>query len=154
MNRLSRLVLIAALMIAAAPAAPAMAATPAPAAHQQATAQHKAVFDMTTGQPAVWDATLRNLENLTAHYGQENVSFEVVGHGAGIGLMLKANTAQAARMKALAKQGVIFAACNNTMKRKKIAKSELLPFVTVVPAGVAELIEKQEAGWAYIKAGH
>ncbi|MFP5501749.1 MAG: DsrE family protein [Candidatus Sericytochromatia bacterium] len=153
MNHLPRLALVAALLIAAAPAAPAIAATPAPAT-QQATAKHKAVFDMTSGQPAVWDATLRNLENLTAHYGPANVSFEVVGHGAGIGLMLKSNAAQAARMEALAKQGVIFAACNNTMKRKQIARSELLPFVTVVPAGVAELIEKQEAGWAYIKAGH
>ena len=67
--------------------------------------------------------------------------------------MLKSNAALAARMEALTKQGVIFAACNNTMKRKKIAKSDLLPFVTVVPAGVAEVIEKQEAGWAYIKRG-
>lgn len=154
MTRLSHLALIAALAIAAAPAAPAIAAAPVPASRQEATAQHEAVFDMTSGQPAVWDATLRNLENLTAHYGQANVSFEVVGHGAGIGLMLKSNAAQAARMEALAKQGVIFAACHNTMKRKKITRSELLSFVTVVPAGVAELIEKQEAGWAYIKAGH
>ena len=153
MNRLTRLALATALVLAVAPAAPAIAAAPAPAT-QQATAKHKAVFDMTSGQPAVWEATLRNLENLTAHYGPGHASFEVVGHGAGIGLMLKGNAAQAARMEALARQGVIFAACNNTMKRKKIAKSELLPFVTVVPAGVAELIEKQEAGWAYIKAGH
>ncbi|MFN3429487.1 MAG: DsrE family protein, partial [Candidatus Sericytochromatia bacterium] len=98
--------------------------------------------------------TLRNLENLTRHYGPGKARFEVVGHGAGIGLLLKSNTAQAERMAALARQGVVFAACQNTMTRKQIPPEALLPFVTVVPAGVAELIEKQAAGWAYIKAGH
>ena len=155
MSRFSRFALLAAVAIAATPAVPALAAPAAtPTPHQQATAQHKAVFEMTSDQPAVWDATLRNLENLTKHYGPGNAMFEVVAHGTGIGLMLKSNAALAERMEALAKQGVIFAACNNTMKRKGLTRADLLPFVTVVPAGVAEIIEKQEAGWAYIKAGH
>ncbi|MNS81247.1 DsrE/DsrF-like family protein [compost metagenome] len=153
MPRFFRFALLAAVAIAAFPAVSALAA-PSPVPHQQATVQHRAVFDMTADQPAVWDATLRNLENLSRHYGPGKARFEVVGHGGGIGMMLKANSAQAERMAALAEQGVVFAACRNTMTRKKITDSELLPFVTVVPAGVAELIEKQAAGWAYIKAGH
>lgn len=143
--------LIATIAIAALPAVPALAA---PSSQQHATAQHKAVFDMTSDQPAVWEATLRNLENLTRHYGPGQARFEVVSHGTGIGLVLKSNTALASRMEALALQGVTFAACNNTMTRKGLTRGDLLPFVTVVPAGVAEIIEKQEAGWSYIKAGH
>lgn len=153
MFRFSRFALLAALAIAALPAMPALAAAPTPAPKQQATTRHKAVFEMTSDQPAVWDATLRNLENLTKHYGPGNAMFEVVGHGTGIGIMLKSNAALASRMETLAKEGVIFAACNKTMKRKGLTRADLLPFVTVVPAGVAEIIEKQEAGWAYIKAG-
>ena len=151
MSRRFPFALLAAVAIASLPAMPAVAA---PAANQQATAQHKAVFELTSEEPADWDATLRNLENLTRHYGPGNAAFEVVAHGPGIGIMLKRNAALTARMEALAKQGVVFAACNNTLTRKKFARSELLPFVIVVPAGVAEIIEKQAAGWAYIKAGH
>lgn len=155
---MSRLVALALLATAAAtmlPAVPAQAAaSPAPAAAQHATTVHRAVFELTTDQAPTWAALLTNLENLTAHYGQANVQFEVVAHGPGIGIMLKANAALAPRMEALARRGTVFAACNNTMKRKNIAKEALLPFVQVVPAGIAEVIEKQEAGWAYIKAGH
>jgi intracellular sulfur oxidation DsrE/DsrF family protein len=154
MSRSFRLAALAALLLV--PAAPAVAASPAPAAQatEQAPVRHKAVFEMTAEQPAAWDALLKNLENLIAHYGAANAQFEVVAHGPGIGLMLKSNAALASRMAALAQQGVVFAACENTMKRKRIARAALLPFVTTVPAGVAELIEKQAAGWAYIKSGH
>lgn len=133
------------------PLAPAWAADAPP---QVVARPHRAVFELVAPQPASWDALLKNLENLLAHYGDGGAQFEVVAHGPGIGLMLKTNAKLAARMEALARRGVVFAACANTMKNKGIAKTQLLPFVTVVPAGVAEVIEKQEAGWAYIKAGH
>ncbi len=43
--------------------------------------------------------------------------------------------------------------CENTMRQKKIQKSQLLPFLETVPMGIGEIILKQEQGWAYIKAG-
>ena len=155
MPRTFALALLAAAAVTMLPAVPAQAgAPPAPPAAHHATATHRAVFELTTDQETAWGAILTNLENLTAHYGQANVQFEVVAHGPGIGIMLKANTALAPRMEALARRGIVFAACNNTMKRTQIATEALLPFVTVVPAGIAEVIDKQAAGWAYIKAGH
>lgn len=42
----------------------------------------------------------------------------------------------------------------NTMKRKNIQKSQLLPNVGTVPAGLAELVRKQSQGWSYLKIGH
>jgi hypothetical protein len=42
-------------------------------------------------------------------------------------------------------------ACNNLLIGVNIQRSELLPFVNVVPIGVKELIEKQLDGFAYIK---
>jgi intracellular sulfur oxidation DsrE/DsrF family protein len=48
---------------------------------------------------------------------------------------------------------VTFAACENTMRRMNVTREMLLPFAVTVDAGVAELVRKQEAGWAYIKAG-
>jgi intracellular sulfur oxidation DsrE/DsrF family protein len=37
------------------------------------------------------------------------------------------------------------------MRRKNIGVRDLLPFVTTVDCGIAELVRKQEAGWAYIQ---
>lgn len=123
-----------------------------PPAHASVKA-HRVVFELSTDHTPSWNALLNNVENVQAHFGAANTEIEVVAHGPGIGLVLKSNPALADRMEALSKQKVVFAACNNTLTRKKIPSEDLLPFVTVVPAGVAEVILKQEAGWAYVKAG-
>jgi intracellular sulfur oxidation DsrE/DsrF family protein len=57
-------------------------------------------------------------------------------------------------MRKLADAGVVFAACENTMKRKNLTKADLFDFATTVDAGVAEVVRRQEAGWSYVKSGH
>ena len=56
-------------------------------------------------------------------------------------------------MQAEHEAGVVFAARENTMKKQNVTKDQLMPFVTTVDSGVAEVVRKQEAGWAYIKGG-
>ena len=46
-----------------------------------------------------------------------------------------------------------FAVCANTLRGRKMDLSSLVRGVTLVPAGVAEVVSKQEAGWSYIKGG-
>jgi intracellular sulfur oxidation DsrE/DsrF family protein len=41
----------------------------------------------------------------------------------------------------------------NTMRKKNVCRADLLPFVTTVDSGVAEVVRKQEQGWSYIKSG-
>ncbi len=53
----------------------------------------------------------------------------------------------------LAEQGVVFAACENTMKKKNVSKDQLLLAATTTDSGVAEVVRKEEAGWSYIKSG-
>lgn len=74
-------------------------------------------------------------------------------HGKGLGMILKTNTGQETRLQMLSKSGVVFAACENTMKRMNVTKEQLFPFAATVDSGVAEVVRKQEAGWSYIKAG-
>jgi len=114
---------------------------------------HRVVFELNTDNPAAWNGVLNNLQNTQKRFGVDNTELELVAHGPGIGIMLKSNQAQAARMESLSKQHITFAACHNTMEAKHIRNEDLLPFVTVVPSGVGEVILKQEAGWVYIKAG-
>jgi len=71
----------------------------------------------------------------------------------GLGLLLASNGAMHERMQGMARSGVTFAACENTMKRMKVTKEQLMPFATTVDSGVAEVVRKQEAGWSYIRSG-
>jgi intracellular sulfur oxidation DsrE/DsrF family protein len=52
----------------------------------------------------------------------------------------------------LTKEGVVFVACENSMKKYNINKADLLSAALTIPSGVAELVLKQEQGWSYLKA--
>jgi intracellular sulfur oxidation DsrE/DsrF family protein len=45
-----------------------------------------------------------------------------------------------------------FIACENTMKKQAVTKDMLVSGIETVPSGVAEIILKQELGWAYLKS--
>ena len=49
------------------------------------------------------------------------------------------------------KQRVRFTACENTMKKKSIAKEDLSPGVATVPSGAVEVLGKQQDGYGYFK---
>lgn len=131
----------------------AMAASTLLVAPARAAARHRAVFELSSDNPASWNAVLNNLENVQQRFGASQTELELVAFGPGIGFMLKSNQALSERMAALSRRHVVFTACQNTMKARHISPSDLLPFVQLVPSGVAEIILKQEAGWAYLKAG-
>ncbi len=115
--------------------------------------KHRIVFELTSADPAEWEAVLNNVENLQKAFGPANTEIEVVTHGKGLALLRNTNANMAERLKRIAGSGVVFAACNNTMQRMKITKQDMFPFVAVVDSGVAEVVRKQEAGWSYIKGG-
>ena len=76
---------------------------------------------------------------------------EVVCHGAGLSLLVAKETKHAVQVQKLLKQGVRFAACENTMREKSISKDALLPGVVSVPSGAVEVIRKQQEGHSYFK---
>ena len=41
--------------------------------------------------------------------------------------------------------------CANSIKHLEISVDELVPEAEIVPAGVSELVKKQNDGWAYIR---
>lgn len=115
--------------------------------------KYQVVWQVTAATPEQWDAMQLNVENFRASVGQEHSEVVVIAHGNGIGMVMKKNEAQSARIKTLMDGGVSFIACENTLKRKKISKDEIMPGVGFVDSGVAEVIRRQAAGWSYIKAG-
>ena len=48
-------------------------------------------------------------------------------------------------------EGVVFAGCHNALRAQALDPKDLIEKTLVVPAGVIELAQKQQAGFAYIK---
>jgi intracellular sulfur oxidation DsrE/DsrF family protein len=111
---------------------------------------HKVVIQLNTSDTLVWHGALKNISNLQTALGP-NTQVEVVAHGSGISMLIDSKTTQKAKIAELAAAGVLFKACENTIRERKIDKSTLLPQSGFVPSGVAEVVLKQEAGWAYLK---
>ena len=113
---------------------------------------HRIVFEVTMDGPEQWTAVLNNVENVRTALGSPT-EIEVVGHSKGLGMLIAKDNTLADRMKKLADAGVVFTACENTMKKKNVTKEQLVPSAKTTDSGVAELVRKQEAGWSYIKSG-
>ena len=109
------------------------------------------MFQVTDNDPARWNMILNNMTNLRDGVGSEGVEIELVAYGPGIG-MLKADSPVKARIADALKNGVIVNGCQNTMTDMKLTPADMLPDITYVPAGVVEVMRKQQQGWAYIRS--
>jgi len=110
---------------------------------------HRVVYDVTKADTTTQAALIRQLNNLKR--GWPTAQVEVVVHGKGLDLVLTQKSYKAAAIKELQQKGVVFAACENTMRFRKVTVTDLLPSVITVPMGIGEIIMKQEQGWSYIK---
>ncbi len=117
-----------------------------------ANSQHKIVIQFSSGDTLAQKGLKNNLKNLTTAW--PDASIEVVCHGPGISFVRTETTKYAEDIINFKKMGIVFAACENTLKERKIEKSEILPGIQFVPNGLVEVITKQEKGWSYIKAGY
>ena len=132
-----------AILSAAAPPADAQPAQPIP---QRA----KVVIQVSDADPGKWNLALNNAKNIQTDLGAANVDIEVVAYGPGID-MLKLDSAVGGRVDEASKAGVKVIACENTMRNQKLTKADMLSGIGYVPAGVVELMSRQQQGWAYIR---
>ena len=110
----------------------------------------KAIFHV--DEMPKWNLTLKNVQNLLQLVDTSTSKVEVLANAEAVRFYAMDDEKELkSQMKNLVQSGVYFAACNNALTAFGIAKEALDPFVTVVPAGVLELIEKQSQGYAYIK---
>src|SRR5439155_20079684 len=99
---------------------------------------------------AKWNLALNKASNSQADLGATKVDIEIVAYGPGIG-MLKLDSPVANRVDEANAAGVKVMACENTMKGQKLARSDMLGSVGYVSAGVVEIMQRQQQGWAYIR---
>jgi uncharacterized protein len=114
--------------------------------------KHKLVMQFTDSDSLSQATVLGQVKNIRTAW--PNADIEVVCHGGGLDLLQTAKSKVTKQIIEWSGKGVVFAACNNTMKRRNIKKEDLLTPVIVVPSAMVELTLKQENNWAYVKGGH
>ena len=119
-------------------------------AAQTVSATNRVVMQVSDGDPAKWNLALNNARNLQADLGARNVDIEIVAYGPGIG-MLKLESPVATRIGEALDAGVAVVACENTMAAQKLGKQDMLPRLGYVRAGVVEIMQKQQQGYAYLR---
>jgi len=116
--------------------------------------QHKIVFDFTKGDTASFSTMMRQLNNIVKAT-EGNAKLEVVCYGPGLDMLMKERTTVQQQIEEFhRKYNVVFSACEASMQRRGIVKSQLLPQIVTVPLASLEISSKQQEGWSYLKAGY
>ncbi|MBS1982230.1 MAG: hypothetical protein OJF59_002787 [Cytophagales bacterium] len=119
----------------------------------QTTPAVKIIFDVTSQDTLIHQATLRHVLGMAAAYPKSH--FEVVIYGGAIGMVQNGKSTVSKNIKLLENNpNVSFKVCESTMKRYHITKSQLLPKVETVPDAIIEIVTRQAEGWGYIKEAH
>jgi uncharacterized protein len=145
MTTLRRITMISAIaMITAWIAAPQADAQTAEAS------KNRVVMQVSDADQGKWNLALNNAHNLQSDLGAANVQIEIVAYGPGIG-MLKRDSPVASRIDEALTSGVKIVACENTMRGQKLTQPDMLPSIDYVGAGVVEIMQRQQQGWAYLR---
>lgn len=117
----------------------------------KATMKHyKALYVLNSGEEKKINGTLRNIKNaLEDPRLKGKLELELIVFGDGVAVYHK-NSSYEPALKLLQSKGVILAQCENTLKERKIEKSELFDFISFVPSGNGEIIIRQQQGWAVV----
>jgi intracellular sulfur oxidation DsrE/DsrF family protein len=150
MKKLTLLALTVFTILSLSPIVSTLALAQTPASAPVKT--HRVVFAVTSGDEADWNLTLGNIRNLIAGLKPDPYEIEVVAFGPGISV-IKADSTAAKDIAALQTEGVKFMACQNAMRMRHLELKDLVPAAIPVPAGIVEVVTKQEQGWIYIKGG-
>jgi intracellular sulfur oxidation DsrE/DsrF family protein len=120
------------------------------ASAESAAQRNRIVIQVSDGDQGKWNLALNNARNIQTDLGAANVDIEIVAYGPGIG-MLKLDSPVANRVDEASAAGVKVMACENTMKAQKLARADMLNGIGYVNAGVVEIMQRQQQGWAYLR---
>jgi intracellular sulfur oxidation DsrE/DsrF family protein len=101
-------------------------------------------MQLTSGDTLVHKNLMKQLKNMTE--AAPTMRLEVVCHGAGMDMLMNDRSIVQGKVNEFAGKGIIFLACENTIKERALDRSNVLPAAGYGKAGIIH-------GWSYIKAG-
>ena len=118
---------------------------------QSSSEPYKIVFQMVSGDTTAHKAFMKQLNNsLTT---APDTKIEVICHGPALDMLVTDRSIAGAKIQQFIQKGVVFNACEFSMSERKVDKSQILPGVTYVKAGILAVVDLQRQGYYYIKAG-
>lgn len=114
--------------------------------------EHRIIFQLTSGDTTTHKQLMKQFNNILSV--SPTTKIEVVCHGAGLDMLVLGKTIVEDKIKTLSEKGVVFNACEFSIKERKTDRSKIISVSGFVPAGIVEIVSKQEEGWSYIKAGN
>lgn len=112
----------------------------------------KIVMQLTSADTTAHKMLMKQLKNILSV--APDTKIEVVCHGPGLSMLVFDKTIVAKQMQEAVDKGVDFAACRFSMKERNVTEEQLFKRARIVEAGIIEIVDKQNTGWAYIKAGN
>ena len=111
---------------------------------------YKACFHVDLNDPNRFRLALSNVANfLNAVPDGEAV---VVVNGPAVNLLKQGDDNESSSFVSdLRERGVVFRVCSNALNAFAIQPEDLLPGFEIIPAGIVELVDLQNDGFAYIK---
>lgn len=120
-------------------------------ANAQEARQHRIVIQLTSGDSLVHKNLMKQFMNMPE--AAPNAQIEVVCHGPGMDMLMTDRSIVQGKVKEFAAKGVTFLACDNTIRERELDPAKVLAEAGHVKAGIIHIVEQQENGWSYIKAG-
>jgi len=120
------------------------------AAPALAEEKSRMVIQVSDNDSGKWNLALNNAKNIQKDLGNANVDLEIIAYGPGIN-MLKAESEVGNRINEAVASGVKVLACQNTMRNQKLNKEDMLSSISYVPAGVIQIMQQQQKGYAYLR---
>lgn len=110
----------------------------------------KIVLQVTAAAPGKFEGAMSNAMNLRRFYGPDQVQLAIIAYGAGVRHLLKDSPTAPDRISSLQTYGIEFVACGNTLDTIGKSEDDLVPGITVVSTGIAEIVERQLRGWVTV----
>lgn len=118
---------------------------------QDSVRQHRIVMQLTSGDTLVHKNLMKQFKNMLE--ASPTLQLELVCHGPGMDLLMTDRSIVAGKVKEFAGKGITFLACDNTIRERQLDPTKVLAEAGHVKAGIIHIVERQEDGWSYIKAG-
>jgi intracellular sulfur oxidation DsrE/DsrF family protein len=118
----------------------------------------KILFHLNSGDPATAREALDEVENALKYYARARkpARIELIANGGGLNLLRRGTSPFPKRIREMQKKypNLRFVACQNTIDRLRREKGivvHLLPGTAIIDSGVAQIMRRQQEGWAYIE---
>ena len=112
----------------------------------------RVVFHLDVDEEKRLAMALNNMENLLKEVSPTEAAVCLVANGSAVRLFARERAAgDSLRVAELARKGVRFLMCNNSLTNLSLDPGALLSDCEVIKAGIMELIQRQADGYAYIK---